>query len=97
VGRVALFVAVWVAGSSRAAFAVSPALDADARAALTQLCGSQPAAKMLRQKARAVLVFPNVVKAGFMVGGAYGDGTLFDGAGRGSATTTRRPEPRGRG
>jgi len=36
-----------------------------------------PAAKELADKAKGVLVFPSVVKTGFMVGGLFGDGVLF--------------------
>ena len=51
-------------------------IDADADAALNKLYESQPVAKMLAEKAAAVLVFPNIVKAGFIVGGQYGQGAL---------------------
>ena len=34
------------------------------------------AARLLASKARAVLVFPNIVKAGFMFGGQIGEGAL---------------------
>ena len=51
-------------------------IDADADAALSQLYESQPVAKMLSEKAAAVLIFPNIVKAGFIVGGSYGQGAL---------------------
>ena len=33
--------------------------------------------KMVSEKAVAVLVFPNIVKAGFLVGGQYGEGVMF--------------------
>jgi lipid-binding SYLF domain-containing protein len=52
-------------------------ITADARAALQQLYASEPAAKMIGEKAKAVLVFPTIVKAGFIVGGQYGEGVLF--------------------
>lgn len=51
-------------------------IDADADAALTKLYETQPVAKMLAEKAAAVLIFPNIVKAGFIVGGQYGQGAL---------------------
>jgi lipid-binding SYLF domain-containing protein len=51
-------------------------IDADADAALSKLYESQPVAKMLSEKAVAVLIFPNMVKAGFIVGGQYGQGAL---------------------
>ena len=52
-------------------------LSGESRAALRQLIAQNPAASKVSQKALAVLVFPKVVKAGFIVGGQGGDGTLF--------------------
>jgi lipid-binding SYLF domain-containing protein len=37
-------------------------------------------AKTLSQTARAILVFPNIVKAGFVFGGGYGEGELLKGS-----------------
>jgi lipid-binding SYLF domain-containing protein len=53
------------------------AVDADAKAALNKLYESEPAAKLIGEKAKAVLVFPNIVKAGFIVGAQYGEGALL--------------------
>jgi len=36
-------------------------------------------AKDISQKATAILVFPNVVKAGLVFGGSYGEGVLIEG------------------
>ena len=55
------------------------ALERDARAALSKLTSTVPAAKSLSATATAVLVFPKVTKAGLGVGGQYGDGVLFKG------------------
>ncbi|MFO0110031.1 MAG: YSC84-related protein [Alphaproteobacteria bacterium] len=52
-------------------------LQSNARAALSKLYASTPSAKVLGEKAHAILVFPAVQKAGFMVGGQYGEGVLF--------------------
>jgi lipid-binding SYLF domain-containing protein len=38
------------------------------------LYSAQPSAKVLGSKAKAILVFPDVVKAGFMFGGQIGEG-----------------------
>jgi lipid-binding SYLF domain-containing protein len=54
-------------------------LSADSRHALNRLYAKVPAAKALGAKSTAVLVFPRVTKAGFMIGGQYGEGTLFKG------------------
>lgn len=52
-------------------------LTGESRAALRQLIAHNPAAQKLSENAIAVLVFPNVVKAGFVVGAQGGDGVLF--------------------
>jgi lipid-binding SYLF domain-containing protein len=51
--------------------------EADANAALKKLSESEPVAKAIGEKAKAVLVFPNIVKAGFIVGAQYGEGVLL--------------------
>jgi lipid-binding SYLF domain-containing protein len=52
-------------------------IDRDAAAALRSLYATTPAAKTLGSKAKGILVFPKIVKAGFMVGAQYGDGALI--------------------
>jgi lipid-binding SYLF domain-containing protein len=52
-------------------------LERDAAQALKSLYANNTAARLLGQKAKAVLVFPNIVKAGFMFGGQMGDGVLM--------------------
>jgi len=52
-------------------------VDANAQAALKKLYASVPAAKMVGGQAKAVLVFPRIVKAGLLIGGQYGDGALI--------------------
>ena len=65
---------------AHSAYAESAAgLDADADAALAFLYNQTPSAKILGAKAKAILVFPNIVKAAFMVGGSYGQGVLYKG------------------
>jgi lipid-binding SYLF domain-containing protein len=54
-------------------------LDKDSRQALQTLYKSEPVAKTLSQSARAVLIFPNVIKAGLVFGGSYGEGVLIEG------------------
>lgn len=61
--------------SSRAASAAE--LQQSARTALRDLYSSNPGAKIVANKARAVLVFPRIVKAGFMVAAQRGDGVLL--------------------
>jgi len=52
-------------------------IEKNAEAALGKLYASQPAAKVLAEKSKAILVFPNVFKAGFLAGAHYGEGVLF--------------------
>jgi lipid-binding SYLF domain-containing protein len=59
-----------------------PKLEADARAALQQLFDTEPKAKDLQYRARAVLVFPNIVKAGLIVGAQGGKGVMIGADGR---------------
>jgi lipid-binding SYLF domain-containing protein len=52
-------------------------LEQDSKAALASLYSGSPVAKALGEKAKGILVFPNVVKAGFVLGAQGGDGVLF--------------------
>jgi lipid-binding SYLF domain-containing protein len=52
-------------------------LTSQSRAALRQLVAQNPAAAKAKSKAAAVLVFPDVVKAGFIFGAEGGKGILF--------------------
>ena len=81
-----LTIAVAVAIAAAAAVSVSapPALAAsgaelsrDAAAALKKLYAKQPSARVLGDKAVAILVFPSILKAGFLFGGQIGEGALF--------------------
>ena len=64
----------------RAGFAASAAeLNKSGRTALAQLYARQKSAKLLGGRAKAILVFPSIVKAGFMFGGQIGEGVLFRG------------------
>ncbi|WP_424928736.1 YSC84-related protein [Amaricoccus tamworthensis] len=52
-------------------------IDAKANLALNSLLANSETAQAINEKALAVLVFPDVVKAGFGVGGLYGEGVLI--------------------
>jgi lipid-binding SYLF domain-containing protein len=56
-----------------------PKADRAAAAALRQLIAGNQAARLLNEKAVAVLIFPKIVKVGFLLGGAYGEGVLLQG------------------
>ena len=61
-----------------AAAASGALLEKDSEAALQALYTSSPGAKALGDKAKGILVFPNITKAGFILGGQGGDGVLFE-------------------
>ena len=72
--------ALWIAVASAPAAAQGhPELEANARAALSSLEAQEPLAVTLAKRAVAVLVFPEVTKAGFLIGGEYGNGIMFRG------------------
>lgn len=53
----------------------SPAdITRDSRAALQDLYANNPEARRLGKRAKGILVFPGIVKAGFLVGAQYGTG-----------------------
>jgi lipid-binding SYLF domain-containing protein len=52
-------------------------LAADSRAALNRLYRTNPAARKLGARAKGILVFPEITKGGFMVGGMGGNGALI--------------------
>ncbi len=54
----------------------------EARISLNELYQTTPKARELRPHAKAVLVFPDILKAGLIVGGSGGDGVLFSPDGR---------------
>ena len=51
-------------------------IDRNATQALTTLYKNTPGAKALADKSKAILVFPSIVKGGFIFAGQYGDGAL---------------------
>jgi len=51
-------------------------IDAKVDAALNQLLAQSATAQALAPKAAGVLVFPQIVKGGFGIGGQYGEGAL---------------------
>jgi len=67
------------APGSGAAADKKKAIDGSVDTALADLYRESPAAKQFGEKAQAVLVFPSVVRAGFIVGGSYGTGALRKG------------------
>jgi len=79
--RALLVMAVVVPGSY-----LSPALadgaadlNREVDAALQKLYAGSPAATSFKKEAKGILVFPSIVKAGFLVGGQYGEGAMRKG------------------
>jgi lipid-binding SYLF domain-containing protein len=67
-----------LAGTASAADAAN--LDKDSAQALQNLYKARPVAETISKTAKAILVFPKVVKAGLVFGGSYGEGVLLKGA-----------------
>jgi lipid-binding SYLF domain-containing protein len=66
--------------SPRAVFAATASeIDSGVRQTLANLYRTNPDASALAKKSKGILVFPNIVKAGLIVGGQYGDGSLLKG------------------
>ncbi len=65
-------------GTAHAADAAN--LDKDSAQALQTLYKARPVAETISKNAKAILVFPKVVKAGLVFGGSYGEGVLLKGA-----------------
>jgi len=72
-----LLLATTVEPAQQATAASANELNTDGRAALNRLLARSDKAKRYSQDARAILVFPRIVKAGFVVGGQSGEGVLF--------------------
>ncbi len=75
---------ILVAMAGTAAFAVGPAraannsveIDSQVDEALAEMYEQFPGTRELSNRSKAMLVMPGVVKGGFVVGGAYGEGAL---------------------
>src|SRR5262245_34398615 len=78
-GFLSIAVAALVLGTGvRPGFAGRAAeISSSARSALSKLYASNPSAKTIGSKAKGILVFPSILKAGFMVGAQSGDGAMF--------------------
>ena len=54
-------------------------IDRDVKSALEKLYAKSASARAMGEKAKSILVFPSIVKGGFLVGGQYGEGALLKG------------------
>lgn len=59
-----------------ASAATSGEINRDVNSALSKLYRSTPAAKKLAGISKGILVFPNIIKGGLIIGGQYGEGAL---------------------
>jgi lipid-binding SYLF domain-containing protein len=57
--------------------ATAQEINNDSSQALQKLYKINPLAEKLSHSAKAILVFPNIIKAGFIFGGSYGEGQLI--------------------
>src|ERR1700761_3527239 len=62
--------------SEEAVAASASEIDRNVDNALRVLYSTQPKARNLAQRAKGILVFPKIIKAGFMIGGQTGNGAL---------------------
>ena len=62
-----------------AAGASAAEINRDVKSALEKLYAKSASATAMGEKAKGVLVFPSIVKGGFLVGGQYGEGALLKG------------------
>ncbi len=60
-----------------ASAATAAEINRDVKKALDILYAKSPKAKTLGENARGILVFPGIVKGGFLVGGQFGEGALL--------------------
>lgn len=67
---------VFVAGLDPAYAKAAKEIDASVDVALEQFQKDVPGATDLLQKAKGILVFPHMIKGGFIIGAEYGEGAL---------------------
>ncbi len=66
-----------IAAPERGEAASAAEINASADATLHSFDAQNPSARELGRKAAGFLVFPSVYKAGFGIGGSYGEGVLI--------------------
>jgi lipid-binding SYLF domain-containing protein len=72
----AVTLAINIAASTVSLAASKATIDRDAKATLDRLYKENPGAKALGEQSVGVLVFPSIVKGGFIIAGQFGDGAL---------------------
>jgi lipid-binding SYLF domain-containing protein len=69
-------VAISTLNAGLALAASASEIDRNATQALSILYATTPGAKALAAKSKAILIFPSILKGGFIVAGQFGDGAL---------------------
>jgi lipid-binding SYLF domain-containing protein len=80
IGIAAAFACTALGVAQRAGAATAADLDRSAAQSLEKLYHTHPIAADISHRAKAILVFPNIVKAGLVFGGSYGEGVLEEGS-----------------
>lgn len=77
ISAVVLWLATLIILDSVSVFAASAReIDSESTRALNSIIRKDAGAAALAKKAKAILIFPKIVKGGFIVAGQYGDGAL---------------------
>jgi lipid-binding SYLF domain-containing protein len=86
---IAVMAVTW-AGPNWASADSAAEIDRKVKSTLKGLYAKSPSARDLGQKAKGILVFPSIIKGGFLVGGQYGEGALIkDGTSAGYYNTVQ--------
>lgn len=77
-GSILVFLVILAAcqATSGMSYKSTSEIDQDVDTVLQKLYATTPLANQLRKEAKGVLVFPEILKAGFLAGGQYGEGAL---------------------
>jgi len=77
---IATLTLIAITATNQLSAATAQDLDKECRHALRKLYASNEVANKISKRAKAVLIFPNIVKAGLVFGGSYGEGELMEGS-----------------
>jgi len=75
---IAFALSTWVSPDFADA-ATAAEINRDVKSGLEKLYKESASARAMGEKAKGILVFPGIVKRGFLVGGQYGEGSLLKG------------------
>lgn len=72
-----VFAVVILHSPNPVAAASAAEINSEVQSALEKLYAKSSSAKVLGEKAKGILIFPGIVKGGFIIGGQYGEGALL--------------------